>query len=247
VYFRQNYLLAGLLISLASVGLLLVAVAKPGRRIPPFEKRDAIALPAPIRLDSDGDSERTARPLNGRSGALSAYRPLLRVLTAAVALAVVWVLARAGVQQVRLIQAIASKADASAHHQIAVTLALNHETAQAIVYYSEALRLKPDLADALNNLAWIRAAHPQAEFRDGAEAVRLAERACELTKYEMPLYMGTLAAAYAEAGRFDEAVATAGKARELALAGGQKELAEKNLQLMQLYGTRQPYREGDGN
>jgi tetratricopeptide (TPR) repeat protein len=135
----------------------------------------------------------------------------------------------------------------AARCQLAGLLSAQKQPAEAVAQYAEALRLEPDCAEALNNLAWVRAAHPQAEFRDGAEAVRLAEQACELTQYHLPLYVGTLAAAYAEAGRFDEAVTTAGKARDLALAAGQKELAEKNLQLSRLYATRQPYREGDGN
>ena len=55
--------------------------------------------------------------------------------------------------------------------------------------------------------------------------------------------VGTLATAYAEAGRFDEAVATARKARELALAAGQQGVADQNQKLMELFGARQPYRE----
>lgn len=127
--------------------------------------------------------------------------------------------------------------------QLAAVLGAQHQMAEAIAHYTEALRLEPDLAEALNNLAWIRAAHPQAEFRDGPEAVRLAERACQVTTNKEPMMIGTLAAAYAEAGRFEEAVATARKAQKLALAGGQKELAEKNQKLIELYSARQPYRE----
>ena len=80
-------------------------------------------------------------------------------------------------------------------------------------------------------------------MRDGAEAVRLAEQACRVTSYKEPMMIGTLAAAYAEAGRFEEAVTAATKARALALAGGQKDLAEKNQQLIELFSARQPYRE----
>jgi tetratricopeptide (TPR) repeat protein len=127
--------------------------------------------------------------------------------------------------------------------QLAIVLGAQHETPEAIAEYAEALRLKPDLAMALNNLAWIRAAHPQAEFRDGPEAVRLAERACELTGNQQPVFIGTLGAAYAEAGRFEDAVAAARKARELALAAGQKDLADTNEKLMELFSARQPYRE----
>ncbi len=89
---------------------------------------------------------------------------------------------------------------------------------EAILFYRRALEISPQDAGLLNNLAWIRAANAEARFRDGAEAVRLAERACQLTEYKQPMMVGTLAAAYAEAGRFDEAVATAQKARGLALA-----------------------------
>ena len=100
-----------------------------------------------------------------------------------------------------------------AHSQVAAALLANGQVAEAIAGYTEVLRSEPDLPIALNNLAWLRAAHSQAQFRDGAEAVRLAERACRLTAYQQPMLIGTLAAAYAEAGRFEEATATAEKAR----------------------------------
>jgi Flp pilus assembly protein TadD len=133
--------------------------------------------------------------------------------------------------------------NAQAHCHLAVALAAQHQTAEALTHYTEALRLDPDFAVALNNVAWIRAANPQGEFRNGPEAVRLAERACRITQFKEPVMVGTLAAAYAEAGRFEEAAATAKKARELALAAGQKELADKNQALIKLFGARQPYRE----
>ena len=79
--------------------------------------------------------------------------------------------------------------------------------------------------------------------RDGAEAVRLGERACKITQFKEPVMVGTLAVAYAEAGRFDEAVATARKARELALAAGQQGLADENQKLIQFFSARQPYRD----
>ena len=87
---------------------------------------------------------------------------------------------------------------------------------------------QPDWPESLNNLAWILAANRDATLRNGAEAVVLAERACKLTDYKEGLFVGTLADAYAEAGRFPEAVSAAEKARSLALAAGQKEIAQKN-------------------
>ena len=71
-----------------------------------------------------------------------------------------------------------------------------------------------------NNLAWLLATHPSAEFRNGAEAVPLAERACQLTGGTNLAMLATLAAAYAEAGRFPEAVSTQQKVCDLAAAQG---------------------------
>ena len=133
--------------------------------------------------------------------------------------------------------------NATAHCQLAVVLNAQQQVDEAIAHYTEALRSAPDLAEALNNLAWIRAANTRADLRDGAEAVRLAERACRVTDYKEPMLVGTLAASYAEAGRFEEAVTAARQARDLALANGQKDLAQKNQQLIELFGARQPYRE----
>jgi len=133
--------------------------------------------------------------------------------------------------------------DAELHVQLGATLVRLGRPDEAINHYSDALRAKPDCAEALNNLAWIRAANAKEQLRDGAEAVRLAEQACQLTKYEEPLLVGTLAAAYAEAGRFDDAVTTARKARKLALERGQAQLAEKNQKLIELFSERKPFRE----
>jgi len=114
-------------------------------------------------------------------------------------------------------------------------------TREAIAQYREALRLNPNLTGPLNNLAWVLAASPDAGLRNGAEAVRLAEHACELTHYGDPMFLATLAAAYAEAGRFDDAVATAQKARTVALAKGEKEIAAQDEQLLELFKSGQAY------
>ena len=150
-----------------------------------------------------------------------------------------------GIQRMRLFHSEAAAVEAEAQCHLAMTLHLQHQTAQAIAHYTETLRLKPDHAVALNNLAWIRAADGQARFRDGLEAVRLARRACELTGYKDPTPVQTLATAFAEAGRFDDAVALAEKARQLTLAGGQRELAEGDLSLIKIFSARQPYHEAD--
>jgi tetratricopeptide (TPR) repeat protein len=141
-------------------------------------------------------------------------------------------------------QAVLEKPDdARLQYLYAMTLTMIGDARRAVDHYHQALALKPDMVEALNNLAWILAANPPDALRNGAEAVRLAERACELSEHREPLLLGTLAAAYAEAGRFGEAVKTAEKARDLATAGGLKDVAAKNAELLELYRAGKPYRE----
>jgi tetratricopeptide (TPR) repeat protein len=113
----------------------------------------------------------------------------------------------------------------------------------AIAYYKEWVKHQPDEPMALNNLAWTLATASEASLRDGNEAVRLAQKACELTQNQQPPILGTLAAAYAEAGRFSDAVNTAERAIALAKSAGMGELAERNRQLLTLYGAGRAYHE----
>ena len=123
---------------------------------------------------------------------------------------------------------------------LGMTLDQSGRNREAVAQYREALRLNPNLSGALNNLAWVLATSPDDKLRNGAEAVRLAERACELTHDGQPAFMGTLAAAYAEAGRFPEAVTTAEKAEQLATTAGLKKLAGENQKLLELYQAGKP-------
>jgi tetratricopeptide (TPR) repeat protein len=78
----------------------------------------------------------------------------------------------------------------------------------AITEFEAALRLRPDWPELLNNLAWLLATHSSTEVRDGPKAVPLAERACALTRQTNVWMLSTLAAAYAEANDFTNAVTT---------------------------------------
>ncbi len=111
----------------------------------------------------------------------------------------------------------------------------------AISYYRIALELKPDWPQAYNNLALILATHPDERVRNGPEAVALAERACALTQSSVPVYLSTLAAAYAELGRFDDAIRTAEQAVALAEARGLTNIARRNTELLQLYQAGKPF------
>lgn len=132
---------------------------------------------------------------------------------------------------------------AEAHCRVAYVLAGEGRTEEAIASYREALRIKPDLAQALNNLAWTLATDPEQKLRNGPEAVRLAEKACELTKYRETLFVGTLAAAYAEAGEFSRAITAAERTVAGALKWNQPALAAKNRELLQLYQAGVAYHE----
>ena len=99
----------------------------------------------------------------------------------------------------------------------------------------EAARLAPQWPDPLNNLAWTLATDPRSYLRNGVEAVRLAERAVGLSGTNSVGSLDTLAAAYAEAGRFSEAVATAEAAVTLAKSCNQSALAREIESRLALY------------
>jgi cytochrome c-type biogenesis protein CcmH/NrfG len=128
-------------------------------------------------------------------------------------------------------------------YRLAEALARQGRIRESIAQYREVLRYQPDLPDALNNLAWVLATSKDAGIRDGAEAVQLAQHACELTHHQQTMMVGTLAAAYAEAGRFDDAITTAQKACALASESGEQDLLKKNQELLVLYRAHQPYHE----
>jgi Flp pilus assembly protein TadD len=129
------------------------------------------------------------------------------------------------------------------HFHYAMSLSAQRQAREALMEYRKALALDPQLSLACNNLAWMLATHPDPQIRNGREAVELGERACRLTNNEQPFYLGTLAAAYAEAGRFNDAIAAAEKARDLARKAGMERVVERNEQLLELYRAGRPYHE----
>jgi tetratricopeptide (TPR) repeat protein len=132
---------------------------------------------------------------------------------------------------------------AEAHNNLANGLLHVGKAQDAVGHYGQAIRIKPDFADAHNNLAWLLATHAPTEGGDAVRAVDLAQRACELTGNRRAGYLDTLAAAYAAAGRFNEAVVAAQKAIDLARAGGQPKLAGEYEARLELYRSGRAYRE----
>src|SRR5262249_50929833 len=115
------------------------------------------------------------------------------------------------------------------------------EYGRAIKDYDEAIRLDPKDAKAFNRLAWLLATCPVNKWRDGKRAVETARRACELSARKNGNYLDTLAAAYAEAGQFAEAIRWQKKALEdESFATAQGSDARKRLEL---YKAKKPYRQ----
>jgi len=132
---------------------------------------------------------------------------------------------------------------ALAHCDLGDALLQKGRVSEAIAHWQRAIEIDPQYLEAQNNLAWVLATWPEASFRNGAQAVKYAERACELTHHGVTPMLGTLAAAYAEAGRFDDAIATAEKACALATKSGDQDLFKRNQKLLALYLKHLPYRE----
>lgn len=112
---------------------------------------------------------------------------------------------------------------------------------RAIADYKKALSLNPKYVLAANNLAWVLATAPDEKFRDGKLAIAYATTACEASEWKYANALGTLAAAYAEAGDFDKAV----QWQEKALKDDTyvKYAGEKAIARVALYKQRQAYRE----
>jgi Flp pilus assembly protein TadD len=135
--------------------------------------------------------------------------------------------------------------EAMAHLGLANVLPHLGRNAEAVGKLEAALKDDPSSPELLNNLAWALATSADSRLRDGPRAVQLAEKACALTYHQQTIMIGTLAAAYAEAGRFDEAVAAAQAACASASAKGETSLRQRNEELLGLYQRRQAWHETD--
>jgi len=143
---------------------------------------------------------------------------------------------------VHLTEALRIKPDsADAHSNLGYALVRQGNLDEAITHFKETLRVKPDWVGPMNTLAWLLATCEQTKFHNPIEAIRLAERACELTNNENPSFLDTLAAAYAAAGKFPEAVTTAEQALKIAQSSLQRRLAEEIQSRLGLYKAGRPY------
>jgi len=132
---------------------------------------------------------------------------------------------------------------AGAYYNLGKIFANQGKIEDAILYYRKTLHIDPNMTQALYNLSWILATHIDAEYRNGKDALELAQNLCKITQYKQPLALDSLAAAYAEVGNFDDAVSTSKKAFKLALEQGPEELVQGLKKRLQLYEKRRPYRQ----
>jgi tetratricopeptide (TPR) repeat protein len=130
--------------------------------------------------------------------------------------------------------------------QLARLLAALGRTTEAVAEFRQAVAAYPKAVAPVNDLAWTLATCADPKVRDGVEAIRLAERACQLTGYREPVPVGTLAAAYAAAGRFTEAASTVESAIKLATASGNQRFVALNQRLLALYRDGKAFTEGSG-
>ncbi|MDQ2868418.1 MAG: tetratricopeptide repeat protein [Verrucomicrobiota bacterium] len=132
--------------------------------------------------------------------------------------------------------------DAEAMTQLANLYLQTQKEDAAAALLRKILEVRSDDADALKNYAWLLATASEANLRDGTRAVALAEKA-QLKAPGNPFIQATLAAAYAEAGRFNEARAVAQNALRFAEANNLSGLAALLNKEIALFENRRPMRE----
>jgi hypothetical protein len=114
---------------------------------------------------------------------------------------------------------------------------------EAIDQWQDVLAIQPENGNAASNLAWVFATCPENSIRDGTRAVELGERALRISSGKIAMIYKVLAAAYAESGRFAEAVETAQRGTELATTQGIPALAAELESNIALYQSGRPLRD----
>ena len=132
--------------------------------------------------------------------------------------------------------------DADAHTCLGNALLRRGSVKEAVAQYENAIALAPEDPHSRINMAWVLSTAPDASIRDGIKAVEFAEQAMELSGGNDPNLLRTLAAAYAESGRFSEAITTARQAMMTATVQGKAALAHVLYGDVELYRANVPLR-----
>jgi len=129
-----------------------------------------------------------------------------------------------------------------AHYHLGVAYAQKNRTANAVGEWRKCIDLDANYVPGLYRVAEVLSSNPNPSLRNGSEAVDLAERASRLTGGQQPTILDTLAAAYAESGRFPEAIDTARRALDIASRQNDRELAAGLKTRIALYEAKTPFR-----
>jgi Tfp pilus assembly protein PilF len=132
---------------------------------------------------------------------------------------------------------------AGAYFNLGKIYSSRNDPEKAISHYKKAIQFDPNMIQALYHLSWILSTNEDEQYRNGKEAVKLATMLCKITQYRQPLALDALAAAYAETGRYNEAISTAEKAYKMALVQGPGVLVQGLEQRLKLYQNKIPYRQ----
>jgi hypothetical protein len=134
-------------------------------------------------------------------------------------------------------------ANVEARNTLGTALIQQGHVREAVDQWQEVLAIQPENGNAASNLAWVFATCPEDSIRDGTRAVELAEKAFRISGGKIPMIYRVLAAAYAESGRFADAVETAQRGADLASAQGNPALAAELESNIALYRSGRPQRD----
>ena len=132
---------------------------------------------------------------------------------------------------------------ADAHTYLGWTYGSEERYEEAIRWLRDGVQRLPNDASIADRLAWILATCPQEQWRVSAEALRIAEAVCRRTNNAVPQALDTLAAALANLGRFEEAIAAAEQALQMARANDNRDLASEIEARLDRYRAGRPYRQ----
>jgi protein O-mannosyl-transferase len=132
---------------------------------------------------------------------------------------------------------------AQARYKLGLALQAQRDFRAAIAAYQQALELDPAHLQARLSLSWLLATSPDDAVRHGSQAVELAEQVRTIARTEWPQLLDTLAAAYAETGRFPEAIQTAERGLRLPAITNDQALAESLAARLKLYEAGQAFHE----
>ena len=134
-------------------------------------------------------------------------------------------------------------ANVEARNTLGTALIQQGHVREAIDQWQEVLALQPENGNAASNLAWVFATCSDDSIRDGTRAAQLGEKALRISGGKIPMIHKVLAAAYAENGRFADAVETAQRGAELATSQGNSPLAAELESNIAFYQSGRPLRD----